>query len=246
VPRSVLAAVVVLCTAPASFAYRPFDGTDAAVAERGVLEIELGPAGLLRLGPDRFLVAPAVIANLGFADRWELVLEGRQHLLLGPAPDVPRSRIVDTALSIKAVLRQGVLQGEAGASVAGELGVLLPTLNDEPGIGAQATAIVSHRFGYVTAHLNVGVALARDKHLHVPGSLIVEGPWTWAVRPVFEVFSEFQEPSQVILTGLGGVIWRVSDSVAIDAGLRVGRASGEPLLEGRLGLTMSLDLLGKT
>jgi len=38
----------------------------------------------------------------------------------------------------------------------------------------------------------------------------------------------------------------VSDSVAIDAGLRVGRASGEPLLEGRLGLTMSLDLLGKT
>jgi len=96
-----LAAIAVLCTAPASFAYRPFDGTDAAVAERGVLEIELGPAGLLRIGPDRFLVTPALIANLGFAARWELVLEGRQHLLLGSAPrDEPRSRLVDTALNV--------------------------------------------------------------------------------------------------------------------------------------------------
>src|SRR5207253_9284581 len=70
-----ISGAVALCAAPASFAYRPFDGTDAAVAGRGELEIELGPAGLLRIGPDRFLVAPALIVNLGFADRWELVLE---------------------------------------------------------------------------------------------------------------------------------------------------------------------------
>jgi len=71
--RCVLAGVVVFCTARASFAYRPFDGTDAAVAGRGELEIELGPAGFLKLGADRFLVAPALIANLGFAERWELL-----------------------------------------------------------------------------------------------------------------------------------------------------------------------------
>jgi len=154
--RCVLAGVVVLCTASASFAYRPFDGTDAAVAERGVLEVELGPAGLLRLGPDRFLVAPALIANLGFADRWELVLEGRQHLLLGSAPpDEPRSRLVDTAVSVKSVLREGALQDRRGPSVAAEVGVLLPTVNDEPGIGAQAAGIVSQRFGPLTAHFTL-------------------------------------------------------------------------------------------
>jgi hypothetical protein len=242
----VLAGVVVLCTAPPSFAYRPFDGTDAAVAGRGELEIELGPAGLLRLGPDRFLVAPALIANFGLADRWELVLEGRQHVLLGAAPDLPRSRIVDTALSLKTVLRVGELQEEAGPSVAAELGVLLPTLNDEPSVGAQGTLIVSRRFADLTAHVNAGVALSRDRHLELPGSLILEGPWRWTVRPVVELFSQFREPGQVVVSALGGIIWRTSGSLAIDVGLRAGRAAGQPLLEGRLGLTISLDLLAKT
>jgi hypothetical protein len=242
----VLAGVVVLCAAPASFAYRPFDGTDAAVAGRGELEIELGPAGLLRLGPDRFLVAPALIGNLGFADRWEVVLEGRQHVLLGSAPEAPRSRIVDTALNVKTVLRRGELQEEVGPSVAAELGVLLPTVNDEPGVGAKGTVVVSRRFADLTAHLNVGVALSRDRRLELPGSLILEGPWRWTVRPVVELFSQFREPGQVVVSALGGIIWRASESLAIDAGLRAGRAAGQPLLEGRLGLTISLDLLAGT
>ena len=244
--RGVLSGAVVLCVAPASFAYRPFDGTDAAVADRGALEVELGPAGFVKLGPDRFLVAPAIIANLGFADRWELVLEGRHQLLLGPATDVPRSRIVDTAANLKTVLRPGELQDGTGPSVAAEVGVLLPTLNDEPGLGTQAIAIVSQRFGRVTAHLNLGFLLTRDKHLDLPGSVIVEGPWTWSVRPVFELRSEFREPHQTAISALGGLIWRASDSLAIDAGVRYGRASGRSLLEGRLGLTVSLALLAKT
>jgi hypothetical protein len=45
---------------------------------------------------------------------------------------------------------------------------------------------------------------------------------------------------------LAGLIWRWSDSLAFDAALRVGRASGQSLLEARIGLTFSLDLLGRT
>ena len=37
-------------------AYRPFDGTDAAVAETGELEIELGPVEYLRAGAERHAV----------------------------------------------------------------------------------------------------------------------------------------------------------------------------------------------
>ena len=47
--RCVAASLVVLFGAAcsgAAFAYRPFDGTDAAVAAPGELEVELQPAGI--------------------------------------------------------------------------------------------------------------------------------------------------------------------------------------------------------
>src|SRR6266403_2121172 len=58
-------------------AYRPFDGTDAAVAELDNIEIELGPAEYVRQGDERMLIAPNVRVNYGFAKGWEAVLEGK-------------------------------------------------------------------------------------------------------------------------------------------------------------------------
>jgi len=240
-----LIAALALCASRPAFAYRPFDGTDAAVAERGQLEIELGPVGLLREGSDRFLVLPALIANVGFAERLELVLEGRHHLLLGAAAGVPRARLVDTALSLKGVVRQGELQDSSGPSVAIEVGALLPTLNDEAGVGAQAAVIVSRRFSQATIHLNGGVAFSRSHELEPVGSVIVEGPPRWVVRPVLELFSEGPVAGPFALTGLVGVIWRSSESLAFDAGLRAGRAAGQTLFEGRLGLTFAVDVLAR-
>jgi hypothetical protein len=60
-----------------ALAFWPFDGTDAAVAGPGELELELGPAGLLREGSERTLIAPAIAFNLGVAEGWEAVLEGQ-------------------------------------------------------------------------------------------------------------------------------------------------------------------------
>jgi hypothetical protein len=60
--------------APAA-AYRPFDGTDAAVADLGEVEIELQPAGVLHAGSSTTLAGPNAVYNYGFADRWELVLQ---------------------------------------------------------------------------------------------------------------------------------------------------------------------------
>jgi len=157
-----LIAALALCASRPAFAYRPFDGTDAAVAERAQLEIELEPVGLLREGPDRFLVVPALIANVGIAERLEIVLEGRHHFLLGAAARPPRTRFVDTGLSLKGVVRQGELQERSGPSVAIEVGALLPTLNDEAGVGAQAAVIVSRRFSRATIHLNGGVVFSRS------------------------------------------------------------------------------------
>ena len=68
-------ALTVISAAPA-VAYRPFDGTDAAVADIGQLETELGPAEYLRVGPERTLFAPSARFNYGFAAGWEATIEG--------------------------------------------------------------------------------------------------------------------------------------------------------------------------
>src|SRR5262245_43120672 len=115
----------------AARAYRPFNSTDAAVVDVGQVEIELGPLGLVREGSDRWLVAPSVILNWGFADRWELVLEGRHFVNLGSEGSQPRSRLQDNALSLKTVLREGAFQEKSGVSVATELSALLPEVNGE-------------------------------------------------------------------------------------------------------------------
>jgi hypothetical protein len=60
-----------------ALAYRPFDGTDAAVADPGEMEIELQPAGAKSSGGQKTLIAPATVINYGFAKDWELVFEGR-------------------------------------------------------------------------------------------------------------------------------------------------------------------------
>jgi hypothetical protein len=240
-----LIAAVALCASGPAFAYRPFDGTDAAVAEPGQLEIELEPVGLLREGSDRFLVVPALIANAGIAERLEIVLEGRHQFLLGTAAGDPRTRFVDTGLSLKGVVRQGELQERSGPSVAIEVGALLPTLNDEPGVGAQAVVIVSRRVSQTMIHLNGGVAFSRSHDLDLVGSVIVEGPPAWVVRPVFELFSAGQVAGPFVLTGLAGMIWRRSETLAFDAGVRAGRVAGQPLVEGRLGLTFAIDLLAR-
>jgi hypothetical protein len=47
---ALIAAALVVCWDGAARAYRPFDGTDATVAETGEVEIELGPVEYLRDG----------------------------------------------------------------------------------------------------------------------------------------------------------------------------------------------------
>src|SRR5689334_20167579 len=89
-------------------AYRPFDSTDAAVADLGELEVELGPVEFRRSATERTLIAPAYVLNYGFAKNWEVVLEGRGEHPLAPADDT-RSRLVDDGLFLKGVLREGVL-----------------------------------------------------------------------------------------------------------------------------------------
>jgi hypothetical protein len=68
-------AAFLACWCGAAQAYRPFDGTDAAVADLGGMGIELGPVEYFREGAERALFAPNARINYGFTPGWEAVLE---------------------------------------------------------------------------------------------------------------------------------------------------------------------------
>src|SRR5262249_39091722 len=165
-----------------SLAYRPFDSTDAAVADVGELEIEMGPVEFRRSNAERTVIAPDYVFNYGFVKGWELVLEGRGEHPLPPADDT-RSRLVGNGLFLKGVLREGVLQDKTGPSVATEFGVLLPGINDEHGVGASLLGIVSQRGEWGTVHFDAGAALTRDQHAHLYVGPVTERTTTWKQRP---------------------------------------------------------------
>ena len=64
---SLVCLCVLMGLAPAS-AYRPFDGTDAAVVDKDKMEIELQPAGLLKDSSGKTLIAPAARFNYGYTE----------------------------------------------------------------------------------------------------------------------------------------------------------------------------------
>ena len=139
--ESVIALCLIAWSGPA-WAYRPFDGTDAAVAAPGELEIELQPAGRLHEGGNTTLVAPATVINYGLSEGWEAVFEGQGQTLLSPSG--PTS-LTSAGAFLKHVLQPGSLQDKTGPSVATEFGVLLPDSTGSSGVGASLAGIVSQR-----------------------------------------------------------------------------------------------------
>jgi hypothetical protein len=176
-----------MCTigwySPAS-AYRPFDGTDAAVADLGEVEIEFQPIGAIRAGPTK-PVSDAIL-NFGFAERWETVLQGTAQAL--PRGVGPIS--VANAALLKYVVQPGVLQDMPGVSIATEFGPLLPAAGGGSGVGFGLTGIVSQRWDWGTVHWNAASNLTPDQHGELFFDAIIEGPNTWKVRPVLEVYSD--------------------------------------------------------
>lgn len=241
IARITAALFIAMLTVPA-LAYRPFDSTDADVAASGEFELELGPIGWLREGDSTFRVAPAVVANLGLPWRSELVLEGQRQVALDPAPGEPTSSIVDTGVFIKTVLREGALQDASGPSIAAEYGFLLPEVHGESGTGASLAGIVSQRWKAGTLHLNAALAWNREHEPDVFLGAILEGPYSWNVRPVAEIFSEQALGGPRTSSTLVGAMWRAREDLMLDLGLRFAHSGDELIREVRLGLTWTFSL----
>jgi hypothetical protein len=231
--------IIILLHVDAALAYRPFDGTDAAVADPGEMEVELQPAGGKRIDGQKALVAPATVFNYGLAKDWEAVLEGR---LVTPLPASGPTTFTDGGAFLKHILRPGVLQDQTGPSIATEFGVLLPDSIGDTRFGASIAAIVSQRWDWGTAHLNIQGQLTRDQHADLFTGVILEGPYKWPVRPVAEFFYEEEFGQAHTVSALIGAIWQVRDNLSFDVGFRHAITNGAHVNEIRAGLTIGFPL----
>lgn len=219
-------------------AYRPFDGTDAAVADVDEVEIELQPAGVERAGSEKALIAPFVVYNYGFAKRWEFVLQGQAETPLAtPGP----TSVTNSGAFLKYVIKEGTLQEKSGPSIATEFGPLLPDINGESGTGVSWAGIISQRWDWGTVHFNAETNLTRDHRGELFLDAIIEGPYKWPVRPVCEIFTDTVANQSQTFSVLAGAIWQVRDSLSFDLAYRHAFINSQPVDELRAGLTFGFS-----
>jgi len=238
-PFLALALAGVLFTHPAA-AYRPFDGTDAEVAEFGELEIEFGTAYTMSRQP-LLLQMPAIVWNLGFWPRFELVLQTNNQL--GKVDGVhPIDQLTDTQLLVKAVLREGWAQEKTGPSVALEVGPWLPNPNGEIAVGGSADLIASFDPRPMVFSVNLQAAYDLEHHVEIFGGVIIEGSRDNAVRPVTEIYAQRAFGGSKIYSALAGVIWKARKEADLDLGVEAFSVDSVPMVRVRFGITFAAPL----
>jgi hypothetical protein len=224
-----------------SWAYRPFISTDAAVADPHEVEIELGSFTLERQKGENAFIVPRVVLNYGLFKNWEAVAE----FAVRRTPDADVD-VVDPAVFLKGVLKEGALQGKEGVGFAVEVGPLLPsTEKGERRFGFEGIGILTGKLGPFMFHLNGGVGVQRSNAAVVGiWGLIGELPVARGVRIVGEVNGEKPRREDQHHSALLGVIWQpwASTNMWFDAGVRRGFTSGVPDWQFTAGLTFGFSL----
>lgn len=239
VPFGVVVLLVVAWPGDAC-AYRPFDGTDADVAELHEWEFEMQTVGYYRAGRATYF-DPGGVLNFGLIPRLELVLQGFAFVPFDTQSGPPK--FTETGLFAKVIWREGCLQGKNGPSVATETGPLLPTIHDTKGLGAYVGGIVSTCFGKaLIAHWNTEIQILPQTYdLDLFGGVILEPPPSkFVVRPVAEFFVEHDFGGVQTYSALVGSIWQVSAKLALDVAVREALVSGQNVSEVRAGFSLAI------
>jgi hypothetical protein len=204
------------------------------------VEIELGYFTMERVKGENAFTIPRVVLNYGFLKNWEAV--GEFAVLRSSGGDL---NLIDPALSVKGVLKEGVLQEKSGVSIAAEVGLLLPsTEKDQRHFGFEATGITSAKLGPFTVHVNAGLGVSRSTgDLTGIWGVIGELPIFDGLRLVGEVDGEKPRHESQADSALIGTIWRPwpSRNVSFDAGFRH-TFTGVPAWQVTIGVTFAFSL----
>ncbi len=230
-----------LCAPMPSWAYRPFISTDAAVADPKEVEIELGYFTLEREKGENSFIIPRVIINYGLFKDWEAVGE----FAVRRTPDAELN-LIDAALFLKGVLKEGVLQDKEGLGFAVEVGPLLPsTEKGERNFGFEGIGILTGKLAPFIFPLNGGLGVERSAgDLVGIWGVIGELPVASGLRLVGEVNGEKPRREEQRDSALLGVIWQPwsSRNLWFDAGIRRGFTSGVPDWQFTMGLTFGFSM----
>jgi hypothetical protein len=234
--------IVLLLLFPPSVAwgYRPFVSTDAAVADVKEMEIEIGYFNLERDRGKNTFIIPKAVLNYGLVRDLELI--GEFAIEEPPHGSV---RLADPALSLKAILKEGVLQEKSGVSFAVEAGPLLPsTSKEENRFGFEAIGILSGKLAALTYHVNLGGGVDRaETSPFVVWGAIAELPIISKLRLVGEINGESVRRNSPDNSALMGLIWEPPlPNLFVDAGIRRGISSRAPDWMFTTGLTFSFSL----
>jgi hypothetical protein len=232
-----------------AWAYRPFVSTDAAVADPGDVEVELGAIGFRSGHGQTSIVAPTVIGNLGIAKDLELVGEFKLVNDLSHHEEDP-TRFEDTAVSLKWIAHEGVLQEHGGSpSIGVELSLLVPTLDHQHRPGGELVGIMSGTGLGFTYHLNGGVLTEPSEATADPvWGVIIEHVLGHGVRAVAEVNGESATGTGPDDSALLGAIWDVKvpppiRDLAFDVGIRRGFTHAAAEWGGTAGFTIAFPVL---
>ena len=235
---------VLACIAvrPAS-AFRPFDGSDARVAEPHLFELEMSPISYARMGNERSLIAPQIALNYGTGSGFEFSLEGESVMLMHPAPEGASPQLEEAALECKKVLRQGVLQKKKGPSIATEGSVAFPS-RGESHVGFGTSLIVSQPLSSARTMLHFNAELARTQSQQTGRfvSMILEGPEAWPIRPVGELSWERVGDETGARGFLAGLIWQTRQGLTMDAAAKILDGAEAHGLELRTGFTWHMQV----
>ena len=238
--QTLLIVLLLLFSLSVAWGYRPFVSTDAAVADVKEMEIEIGYFNLERDRGKNTFIIPKAVLNYGLIRNLELVGEfGIEEPSHGPV------RLADPALSLKAILKEGVLQEKSGVSFAVEAGPLLPSTNKaENKFGFEGIGIVSGKLASLTYHVNFGGGVDRaETNPFVVWGVIAEFPIAPKLRLVGEVNGESVRSKSADNSALVGFIWEAPwQHVFIDAGIRRGISSAAADWMFTTGLTFSFSL----
>src|SRR5262245_35693646 len=237
--RSLALVLLLVFSESVAWGYRPFIATDAAVADPKEIEIELGYFNLERDKGRNTFIIPKVVLNYGLVRNLELV--GEFGVEEAPHGTV---RLQDNALSLKAVVKEGVLQEKPGVSFAVEAGPLLPsTGREEKKVGFEAVGIISAELSPVMLHLNLGGGVDRAQtnpfmFLGVIGEL----PIAPKLRLVGEIDVESVRGNSPNNSALIGFIWNPPlSNLSIDGGIRRGISRAAPEWMFTTGLTFGFS-----
>lgn len=235
-----LSIVLLLLSQSVAWGYRPFVSTDAAVADVKEMEVEVGYFNLERERGKNTFIVPKAVLNYGLVRNVEIVGE----FAVEEPPHGP-VRLADPALSLKAVLKEGVLQEKSGVSFAVEAGPLLPSTNrEENRFGFEASGILSGKLDPLTYHVNFGGGVDRAQtNPFIVWGVIAELPITPKLRLVGEINGESGRGNPPDNSAVVGFIWEAPwQKVFIDAGVRRGISRAAPDWMFTTGLTFSFSL----